>query len=204
MKIVVCTMHSPCYAEVAAVTVPIMEEYSKIHGYLFHEIKIADNAMPYSKIEYMKKLSETDIELVWYLDVDAVVTNLTIPIETFIDDKHDFFITEDFNELNGGSVIIKNNDGGRWMIDFILDHRGAYNNEQNVLNAMRYRDDIKAHMKILKHPSINSYNYNLYPECKEMITREQGNWHEGDFVLHVPAIPISQRAQILNDVKIIE
>jgi hypothetical protein len=56
-------------------------------------------------------------------------------------------------------------------------------------------------MKILPHPSLNSYPYEHYPEFKN-VTHEQGNWEEGDFLLHCPALPYEKRAEILRNAKI--
>ena len=34
-------------------------------------------------------------------------------------------------------------------------------------------------------------------------THQQGNWEEGDFVMHVPGLELNQRAEILKNTKII-
>ena len=205
MKIAVCTTHSPAYAEVAAVTMPVMEAYCERHGYSFHEIKVEDNKWAYKKHGFFKELFETDVDAVLHIDVDAVFTNFNTKIEDFIDQEHDYFITKDFNELNTGNIILKNTDNGKWINEIILSQIDCFENEQNAVNWLMGNPGFNQRVKIVPHPSLNSYQYSLYKECSELVGKtELGDWTEGCFILHVPALPISKRAEILNDVKIIE
>ena len=121
-------------------------------------------------------------------------------ITDFIDATYNFYITRDFNELNGGSVIIKNTVGGEAFNEFILRNRKRFENEQNVYNY--YEDYLSPVMKVVDHPSFNSYDYSLYPECKNIRSRELGHHHEGDFVLHTPGLPMEKRIEVLKQAKI--
>ena len=69
-------MYSPSYKEVSDVTVPVMRHYCDKHGYEFHEIKIEDDNYHYKKHEYFKDLLGTDVDVVFYLDCDAIFTNM--------------------------------------------------------------------------------------------------------------------------------
>ena len=205
MRVLVVTEWCPRYQEVANVSLPNMYEYCARHDYGYHEIKLTnEEGFHYKKHEFFKEVFEKGVyDLVWYKDIDSMITNLSVPIESFIDDEHDLFICgDDIFGINGGSLIIKNNIGGRFVNEFILRERGDFNNEQEVME--HYKEELQAcsYMKILPHPSINSYPYKEYPELKQ-VTREQGNWHEGDFLLHCPALPYEKRAEILRNAKIV-
>ncbi len=205
--IVVCTEYGFNYQSIADITVPVMEEYCLRHGYEFVHINLLGDG---DKYQFMKHVSiggilnKKDVTLIWYLDCDALITNLNYKIECFTDDQHSFYITKDFNELNGGSVIIRNTKYGKMLNNSILKHgREKYENEQNYYNNEKIIMNICG-MKILPHPSINSYRYDLYPECKEYVGKpELGDWAEGQFVLHVPALPLDKRAEVLRNAKII-
>jgi len=203
MKILCCTMFSPSHEELAEVSVPNLQEYCKIHGYDMRIIYIENDKWEYKKHEAFREYFKEWYDLIWYKDVDSVITNLKIPVTDFIDDYYSFYLTKDFNEFNGGSVIIKNTEMGRRFNDMVLENRDMFENEQNFYNSMpmlMFGIDI---MKPIPHPSINSYHYNLYPECKEYVGREDlGDWKEGNFLLHVPALPIEQRIKILKQAKI--
>jgi len=205
-NILCCTMFSPSHEELAEVSVPNLQEYCTIHGYDMRIIYIENDKWEYKKHEAFREYFKEGYDLIWYKDVDSVITNLKIPITNFIDDKHDFFITRDFTELNGGSVIIKNTVPGIFLNDMILINADflkntSIQNEQNVYNSIYgYCKNI---IKELPHPSINSYHYNLYPECKEYVGREDlGDWKDGNFLLHVPALQMEQRIKILKSAKI--
>lgn len=202
MSIALFTEYGDNYKEIAVITTPIMREYCSLRGYDFHEVRLWDETRwPYKKHWKIRDLFDLGYKMVWYLDVDAVITNLNYRIEDFIDDEHSFFITKDFNELNGGSVIIKNDKNGRLFNDMVLNAGHTYENEQNFYNAAF--EGLRSIMKVLPHPSINSYDYSLYPECKEYVGREDlGDWKEGHFILHVPALGIDKRIEVLKSAKI--
>ena len=81
MRVALLTSVSANIAELAAVTVPNKLEYCLRHGYSL----LVDNR-PYE--ECVKNLADivlsalADHDLVWTLDADAVITNMTVPIHT--------------------------------------------------------------------------------------------------------------------------
>jgi hypothetical protein len=204
MKVCCCTYYSPSYKALANISIPNLSEYCMKHNYAVCVQSIDDDKWEYKKHELFKDLFEEDYDLIWYRDIDSVITNMNIPITDFVDKEGDFFLTQDFNELNGGSVIIKNSHYGRMLNNSILRFgRERYENEQNYYNkevmVMRICET-----KVLPHPSINSYDYSLYPECKEYVDREDlGDWKEGNFVLHVPALSMGKRIEVLKNAKIV-
>jgi hypothetical protein len=204
MKVTVVSMWAKNYSEIADITIPNLLAYCERHGYDFRSILLEDgNAYHFRKHEFFKELFETDVELIWYMDVDCLVTNHNIEIESFVDEC-DFFITKDVHELNGGSVIIKNNEHGRRFNDFVLSKKDKYDNEQNVYNEFGINWQMDGILGRLGHPSINSYDYRLYPEYPNIRERDKGHWHEGDFVLHVPGAPMNVRIERLKNAKIIK
>lgn len=206
MRVICCTMFSPSHQSLADISVPNFEKYCNRHGYEFEIIKIENDKWAYKKheafAEMFARLDEGDI--IWYKDVDSIITNMAIPITSFVDDKHEMFITRDFNELNGGSLIIRKSDVGEWINNLILSQKGKLENEQNAVNNLIGSPKFNQWVNVLPHPSINSYDYGLYPECAEYVGREElGHWVEGkSFVLHVPALNQSDRISILNSTKI--
>jgi hypothetical protein len=204
MKVIVCTEYGENYKEIAKITVPIFREYCQRHGYEFRELLLEDgNDYAFKKHELFRELMMDDIDVIAYFDVDILVTNLSFKIEDFLDNEHDYFLTKDFNELNNGACIIKNTEGGRWINDLILASKDFFDNEQNTINSYMISPQFNQFVKVLQHPSINSYDYSLYPECKDYRRRDQGHWHEYDFVLHVPALGLEKRIEKLKNTPII-
>jgi hypothetical protein len=203
MRVVCTTMFSPSHQALADISVPNLREYCSIHGYEISLIEIENDKWEYKKHEAFKTmmgiLDEGDV--IWYKDVDSVITNMSVKITDFVQSEHHFFITRDFNELNGGSVIIKNTKVGRSFNDLILWQRKDFPNEQNAFNFWaKYLEP--SLIKVLPHPSINSYDYSLYPECEKVRSIYQGHWREGDFVLHTPGLSFDKRVEVLKNAKI--
>lgn len=198
MKIVCCTMFSPSHQELADISVPNLERYCQKHGYDMRLIKIENDKWEFKKHETFKELFEKGYDLIWYKDIDSLITNMSIPITDFVDDSHDFFLTMDFNELNGGSVIIKNTKSGVDYNNAVLEGKNNYENEQNFFNeTLNQYSDI---VKIVSHPSINSYDYSLYIQCKELIGHEDaGDWQPNNFVIHFPGLGTNDRIELLKE-----
>lgn len=197
-------MFSPEYKAIADYTIPIMKEYAGRHGYDWHTIELSDHKYPYVKIEWFLKLFSTfNIDAIFYLDSDAVITNHDTKIESFMDDDNDLYVCRDVNEINFGALIIKNTKWAKEFLETILRNRDSYDNEQNSLNYYYHFLPIKTKTKICNHPAFNSYDYSLYQECPDVRSREQGHHHEGDFVFHVPALRPDKRLEVLKQVKII-
>lgn len=197
-------MFSPSHRPLADVSVPNLEEYTKRHGYDIWLIEIMNDKWEYKKHETFDILFDLGYDVIWYKDIDTVITDMTKPITDYLDDYYSFYLTKDATELNGGSVIIKNTMVGRELNRMVLGERGMFENEQNVYNSFPMLIFGVDFMKILPHPSINSYQYSLYKECPQYVGSEDlGDWRPGNFVLHVPALPMEKRIEVLKNAKII-
>jgi hypothetical protein len=206
MRIMLLTMYGENYKEIAGITVPVMAEYCERHGYSLSHIQLEDgNNYAFKKHERIEEIiRNNEADVIFYLDVDCLITRLDVKVEMFIDEKHSFYITEDVHELNGGALICKCNSRMRLINSIILDNRDDFDNEQNVINFFRNFYLFEKGMKILSHPSINSYRYDLYQEYPHIRQREQGHWHEGDFVLHVPGAAYQTRIDTLKNTTVLK
>lgn len=204
MKVICCTMFSPSHQSLADLTVPNLKEYCERHKYKMRLINIENDKWEYKKHEAFANYFNEGADLIWYKDVDSIITDLTKPITDFVDAAYSFYLTKDATEFNGGSVIIKNTSSGNYLNDLVLDNRGMFQNEQNFYNSMPMLMFGINIMKPIPHPSINSYQYSLYKECPQYVGRvDLGDWIEGCFLLHVPALSLEKRLEVLKSVKII-
>ncbi len=120
MKVAVVTSVSANIAELAALTVPNKLEYCLRHGYSL----IVDN-QPYE--EAVKNLSNSLLsildchDLIWTLDSDAVITNMTVPIHTLDCLGPAMTVCEegivDWNLINCGSVVWKSGCRTRYVLE---------------------------------------------------------------------------------------
>lgn len=205
MRTIVFTEYGDNFSGIASITIPINKEYCLRHGYEYRELILegTGNEYYYKKHEYIRDLFDNkECELVFYLDCDAIITNHKIRIESFMTYGATFWVTEHAGELNGGAILVRCYSRGNDINNFVLAHRDKFPNEQNVLNNYRKELEYANTMQVLSHPSFNSLDYSKYPEFPEVRKREEGHWHEGDFVLHVPALSLEKRLEVLKNAKI--
>lgn len=217
-KIAVAVVYTPNWIPLAQVVLPNLYEYCQRHGYGLY---VRVDPVPYngfSKFTLINYLFKTQgVDFVLSLDLDTLITNHNIKIEDFISQSNNksFYVCRDLNGINCGSFILKNNKWSKSFLSFCLSFEGKVDCEQNAVDI--YMGDIvdDLHIKILQHPSINSYKYDeYYPsygkigfkngDIIEKPTHKEGNWEEGDFILHVPGQTVEKRIEVLKNTKIIK
>ncbi len=206
MKICVVTIYAKNYSEIANVTIPSDELYCQRNGYDFIKHFLDDENYHYKKHELFTSLIP-QYDVIFYKDIDSIFTNHDQKIEDFLSGKSLYF-TKDLNEISGGVFIIKCSLWSALWNEFILSQKDKFPNEQNVYNhyALLFKDELQ----IYPQGFFNSYKYEFYGDRYgkisgeppvSMPTHEQGQWVRGDFLLHVPALPMNTRINILEEVK---
>lgn len=204
MKVAIITHFGGEYEALADIVVPILERYCKKHHYSLFVNKVGNGKYDFVRTKDARRLLDI-YDLVFAPEIDLMITNLTIPIGAFIDDKHSFFICKDVNGINGGSFIVKNTNYGKMFLDNTNNPIYGFKTEQNYweVNAEDHPD-----VCILYHPSINSIPYKHYHnygyikyEGQLEPAHEEGNWKPGDFIVHTPGLEFNKRVEILSNLK---
>jgi hypothetical protein len=160
-------------------------DYCRGHGYRFICRKSGfDKTRPpsWSKILFTKQYLP-DCDWLFWSDADALVTNFSTKLESFVDPDHDFLITKDINGINAGHYFIKNTP---WAYDFLdrvwdTDDVHHYWWEQASIIKMSEVDGYKERMKILP-----TKVFNAYPQPGHSWPDQNDCWQPGDFVVHFP------------------
>ena len=181
------------------------KEYASRHNYHFvlqtKEVKINGDPewgtirngwlKPYMAIQAMKEFPE--VEWIWWIDTDAVIMNMLIPLEAVLNsvpkNKH-IVMANKCDGVNTGSVLVRNNLEGRVymerMLDVFLIAQKTWNKrlyEQISIWALekfdgnRFRQDVQ----YVADRSINA-RPPLYGKCKG--DDETVRYHNDDFVVH--------------------
>jgi len=203
MRIAIQILYSKDWEDLAHVIVPNAVQYCVKHNYVWNIQCVKGQYDAFDKIRHMQEIFEMDeADAVFSLDCDTLITNHTIKVEEYLDYFHDAYFTKDYNGLNCGSFIIKKSEWSNSFLKFILSIRTEPKMycEQDAINMYMETIPNDEHIKILTHPSINSYIYQNYPEIP-LQSHEQGQWNVGDFVLHLPGISMGKRIDILNKTK---
>jgi hypothetical protein len=207
MRICVLVLYTEGWSDIARVVIPNLSEYCLRHGYVLEDVSFRGEYpldFGYNKLVWIKKMFEAnEYDIIWSLDLDTLITNHNNKVEDFIEGDKDFYITKDVNGINGGSFIIKNSKWSLFFLELLIGLKGqkGMHCEQDAIRTY-YESHANEKIKILPHPSINSYDYSQYPEFPEVRERKQGHWHKGDFVLHLPGMALSKRLQILKQTEV--
>lgn len=205
MKVCIICLFTESWDALASIHLDNTKQYIRGKGYLRSSSIAPEPFDGFRKIEYcICVFNFYDVEAVWVRDVDSIITNMTVKVEDFMEDGKDLFICKDFNSINAGSFIIRKSAWSQNFLMYILEQQGkdGMDCEQNAIEAYMKEFPNDSKIKILPHPSINSYLYENYPEIPPQ-KHERGQWQEGDFVLHLPGIGMEKRKEILENIKII-
>lgn len=190
------------WKEIAEIVIPNVIEYATRHGYSIF-ITVEE---PYEKYTGLQKLENLrklilDFDFILSLDCDCLITNHAIPIESFLNTKDDLYLCSGLNcgvfILAVGAYSVELLD---WAIDKIKGQR--FHCEQDAFEA--YIKENQKGVSVLNHPAFNSFIPELYGhiEHSEEITEQQGRWIEGkSFILHLPALSLPKRLEIMRSIK---
>ena len=211
MNIGIATLHNLSYKDLAYYTYDNnLVEYAKRHSYYIACKKdnfSTDYLIYFEKIKFILDTfkDNPDLDWIWWLDCDAMITNYNIKLENIIDNDYDVIMSTDFNGLNCGSFLVKNSNRGKAWLEMIFSQRYVYKFYSHpwpeqiiIMETARNYTEI---LKVVPQKTFNSYYYSLYGSNYghdgSGLDRLgiSGNWQPGDFVIHFPGYPNNQRIE---------
>lgn len=193
MKIAISLQHNEDFASIAELTIPVIARYAERHGYDFFPKKHDMNPeeIVWQRLDDVLELMP-GYDAVVHLDADILITNPECRIDGLImfDPNADYFCGEGPSGPNDGFSVWRCNDGGRRLIEFVMDHGSEYSSPQELL-AHGYDS---ANKRRLHQRSCNSYLFAEYNMDSPLM-----EWKPGDFILHLPGIGNERRVQIIKE-----
>jgi len=213
MNTAIITLYHENYQPLADLVLPNWEEYASRHGYRlmpylghYHDPKWAIGFQKTKLVHDTLCAADPKIDCALVLDLDILFTNLTIKIESFLNDDHDFFIHKFFGEFNGGSYIVRRSDWSERWLRFIYEKEPEYRNdcwtEQRVMIHNENNPLFKDKIKVLPFPGINTLAYDRYPNRDHV--GKPGEFAKGNFILHLAGFNLKERLDILGSKEIQE
>jgi hypothetical protein len=191
-KIGVICLYTPNQTNFAIHSVKNHEYYCNKHGYEYHiyTYNLVDESIPtWNKVLAMKN-HILDHDYIFWIDSDAVFTNLDIKIEDIIkkQPKKDLLVARDpFWELNSGVIILKKSQWSinmlnkLWKMEHLPHHQGA---EQSQL------------INLLKNESTDRYH--IFPSSE--FNQHPNGWKKNYFVLHMMGINYEDREKSFRSI----
>ena len=186
--------------------------YAKQYGYtVINANDLIDKSRPaaWSKLIAMEThLASNKFDYILYIDMDVIIMNPSIQLESFIVPGKDLTMTQDWNGLNSGVWLAKNSEWTRWFLHTAWEQKQLvqkkspegisypFEYEQRAFHFLtnsdiwqqrhlpHYRgdiEDIKSHIFTLPQCALNSYV--LHP-LDYRGSREESQYVEGDFLVH--------------------
>jgi hypothetical protein len=190
------------------------EAYCKLHNYhLINANEMIDRSRPvaWSKLLAAEKyISTNKYDYIFYIDMDAIIINLKIKLETIISfyPKRDFIMASDWNGLNTGVWLVKNSEFSKWFLltawkqDHLIESFSPNNipypfkyeqrsfhflldtDEWKRRNLPKYRgntSELNNHFKLLPQCTFNSYSMHPFDNRGD---RKNVQYIPGDFLIH--------------------
>lgn len=178
-------------------------EYASKHGY--SAIAKTDNFSPeqvhFDKFVHILQVlkDNPDLDWVWWLDNDAMITNFDIKLEDLVDPEYHIIMPTDIAALNTGSFIVRNSLQVKEWLEFLLSKKAEYKNDKKWFEQQAVIDfypKFQHLFKIIPQQWLNSYDYKMYNVEGKDLLGQDGQWYQGDFVIHWPGLPNETRIQL--------
>ena len=109
-------------------------KYAEKHGYLA-EAKTDNFSLEqvhFDKFVHILDIMKNnpDVDWVWWLDNDAMITNFDIKVEDLVDNDYHVVMPTDIAALNTGSFIVRNSAQGREWLEFLLSKKKEYKDDK--------------------------------------------------------------------------
>lgn len=198
-NICLASVHTKDMNQLAAITWDRNKKlYCEAKGY---DYRIREQANPYQgfdKILFLEEIiKEKKHEWILWCDCDTLVTNFNKNIEDIFDGEHEFFLTKDWSDINGGVFLFKTSEKGlsyfyhikEKMYEFAKENQYRFGEEQTAMIRTNNDPKFKGIVKILPQRSMNSYPYDkVYGHPNGHLDKlgQNGNWEKGDFIIHIP------------------
>ena len=206
-SICVNTFFTPSYAPLAAIVIPNLIKYCNKHGYKYLINETSDDKFHFVKIKDTRKLLDV-FDVTFTIELDAMIMNHKIKIESFLDEENEMYYTTDRNGANFGVSLWKSTPYTKELLDKLISLENEFGDEQNYFEQNPIIDKVK----VLQHPNFNSIPYPFYKPSLGVIgykdgdevtmpTMEQGNYETGNFVCHLPGKTLNERLTIFNELK---
>jgi hypothetical protein len=200
LKIIVYTLFNEKYYELANITVPNKMEYCEKHNYDFQyrAEKFFYTHIGFEKIHRVLELFEKEnFDILYWCGADTLITNFNKNIEDIIDTNFHFFLTKDYNDINGGVFLFNTSTKGlkyfyhikEKMYEFASQNVYKFGEEQTAMIYTHNDPQFSDTIKILPQRSMNSYPYDkVYGHPNGYLDKLgfNGNWEKGDFIIHIP------------------
>ena len=213
-KFAIVTLFDSYYEDLAKIAIPDKLQYASKHGYdvIYFDQKIDDTRpAQWSKVKAVEHVLD-DYEWVWWIDIDALIMNRDIKLESIVDETADIIFTENkYSVISNGSSFYKNSEITKnFLRDCYTLNRDilqnidvtTFDHEQKPMRQLYLNSEYRNHIKLIHERVCNSYyqtnNISVlenYPSWNQ----EDNLYQEGDFVVNFCGRDKNERIKIMKE-----
>lgn len=214
-KIAIVTLFDKNYEDLANIAIPNFVDYGKKHGYdviFFDEIIDKSRPAPWSKVKAVEHVLDK-YEWVWWIDIDALIMNPNIKLESIIDSTYDVIFTANkYSTISNGSSFYKNSTFTKQFLrdcyELQLDTlRGidtsTFDHEQKPMRSLYLSGgEYAKRIKLVHERVCNSYWYTGSPSVLQSYpawNSEDNIYQTGDFVVNFCGRSRDERIQVMAE-----
>lgn len=190
-KIAFVTLFDGNYQELAKYSIPNKIAYAKKNNYDFYYFdSIIDSSKPpqWNKILAIQKILEKGVyDWVWWIDIDSLILNFDIKLESIIDENYEIIFTQNtYSYISSGSCFFKNTDLVKNFLadvyylrkDYLKDLKiNIFDHEQQAIRLILQNDQTYKNITKLIHERVcNAYCPTYNPD----VLRYYPNWNNDD------------------------
>jgi hypothetical protein len=225
-KIAVLVVYDDKYAEMKKITVDNnIQNYCDLHGYTLIAHKVNDfNRHPawYKISKSIEILKNEDFDWVFFIDLDCLIMNTTIKLETIIDENYSFIVPSHFSpaidtptitpfntdNVMTGQFLVKKDEMGVKILEDIWESKElpphmdfyTFDWEQRQTRVTILKPEFKPFVKIIEESLLNRFWYVNSPFMAFGIFNINNNvWKPKDFIVHVSGYKVEDRIKLLSD-----
>lgn len=165
-------------------------EYTDRHNYALDVSLISeDSTRPTSwgRLRYLRRVLY-HYEWVFYMDADVLITNMSAPLESFMDPAYDIIVCWDVGNTNiqAGNILARNTSWTRAYLDEVYSYTEftthVWVEQQAMIEYTNRHSDWKTHIKVLPQRAFNSF------PAERFANHDSTYWRPGDFVVHFAGV----------------
>jgi hypothetical protein len=206
-KIAILTSFDEKASEFAGISILNKQKYCSKHGYdlIVSGENYFGDIPQWNKIFLILTYLQEYNYICW-VDLDTIICNSDITIESLKDNDHDLFYSKDpLYTFNGGVFIAKNSD---FTFDFFSKVLESVNNHKEfpfdqtpIIDLYTNNKDIQKRIKIYDQRKLNAFWYISEPDMLAVFP----NWNKdfciyqnGDFLVHVTGRSYGERLKLMK------
>ena len=181
--------------------------YAEKHGYtaVAKTTDFSPDQVHFDKFVHILHTMDSypDLDWIWWIDNDAMITNFDIRVEDLVDNDYHIIMPTDIAALNTGSFIVRNSPQAREWLEFLLSKKREYRDDRKWFEQQAVIDfypKFQELFKIIPQQWLNSYDYIMYNIEGIDLMGQDGQWYPGDFVIHWPGLPNETRVKLAQQI----